>query len=52
MPTRRTFELIVIVSVLIFPARSAVRLWGKRQLAVQPEGSLMHGVGEVVVTVL
>ena len=52
MPTRRIFELIVITTVLIFPARATVRLWAKRQLGSQPEGSLMHGIGEVVVTVL
>ena len=52
VPTRRTFELIVIVGVLLFPARATVRLWAKRQLGSQPEGSVLHGIGEVVVTVL
>jgi hypothetical protein len=52
MPTRRIFELIVITNVLFWPARSTVRLWGKKQLAVQQPGSIMHGVGEVLVTLL
>ena len=52
MPTRRIFELVIITTVLIFPARSVVYLWAKRQLGSAPEGSLMHGIGEVVVTVL
>lgn len=52
MPTRRIMELVVITGFLMFPARSVVRLWGKRQLSAAPEGSLLHGIGEVVVTVL
>jgi hypothetical protein len=52
MPTRRIFELVVITTVLVLPARSVVRLWAKRQLGSQPEGSVLHGIGEVVVTVL
>jgi len=52
MPTRRIFELIVITTVLIFPARATVRLWAKRQLGSQPEGSLAHNLGQVVVTIL
>ena len=52
MPTRRIMELTVIVGVLLLPAVSAVKFWAKRQLGAQPDGSLMHTVGEVVVTVL
>lgn len=52
MPTRRIMELVIITTVLIFPARQTVRIWAKRQLGSQPEGSIMHGIGEVVVTVL
>jgi hypothetical protein len=52
MPTRRIFELIVITNVLFWPARSTVRLWAKKQLATQPPGSILHGTGEVIVTIL
>lgn len=52
MPTRRIFELMVVTGILLFPARATVRMWGRRQLAVSEPGSVMHGVGEVVVTVL
>jgi hypothetical protein len=52
LPTRRIFELVVITGVLLFPARATVRLWAKRQLGSQPAGSVLHGIGEVVVTVL
>jgi len=51
MPNRRTFLLIVIVGVLLVPAKSVVSTWGRRQLAVNPEGSVMHGVGEVITVV-
>lgn len=52
MPTRRIFELVVITTILIFPARATVRIWGKKQLVTREPGSVMHGVGEVLVTVL
>jgi len=34
VPTRRDFELIVIVSILIHPALSLVRVWCEKHLAV------------------
>lgn len=52
MPTRRIFELVVVVGVLLLPARATVRTWGRKQLAVRDPGTVMHGVGEVLVTVL
>lgn len=52
MPTRRIFELVLVTGVLLWPARATVRTWGKKQLAAQPGGSVLHGVGEVLVTVL
>ena len=52
MMTRRIFEGIVVVSVLLWPAKATVKHWGKKQLAVRQPGQFMHGVGEVIVTVL
>lgn len=52
MPTRRIFELTLVVGVLLLPARATVRTWGKKQLANAQVGTVMHGVGEVLVTVL
>jgi hypothetical protein len=52
MPTRRIFELVVITGILLMPARATVRMWGKKQLATKQAGSVLHGVGEVLVTVL
>ena len=52
MPTRRIFELMIITGVLLMPARATVRLWGKRQLGARAEGTPLHVLGEIVVTVL
>lgn len=52
MPNRRGFLLIVVTVTLMFPARQTVRAWGKRQLVAHQPGSILHGAGEVVVTVL
>lgn len=44
--------MTVIVGVLLWPAKQTVRTWGKRQLTTHQAGEFMHGVGEVVVTIL
>lgn len=51
MPNRRTFLLIVITGSLLIPARATVRAWGKRQLLARQPGTVLHGVGEVVVSI-
>lgn len=52
MPTRRIFVLVVITGTLLMPARATVRAWGKRQLIARQPGTVLHGAGEVVVTIL
>jgi hypothetical protein len=52
MPTRRIFLMTVVVVVLAKPATACVRAWGKRQLIAREPGSVLHGAGEVLVTVL
>lgn len=52
MPTRRIFELIVVTNVLFWPARSTVKLWGRKQLATRLPGTFLHGAGEVITTIL
>ena len=51
MVNRRGYLLVLMMIVLAFPAEQTVHTWGRRQLAVNPEGSFMHGVGEVIVAV-
>ena len=52
MPSRRIFELVIITSVLLWPAKGTVKLWARKTLAAYPEGHTIHGVGEVLVTIL
>jgi hypothetical protein len=52
MPTRRIFELVVVTSVLLWPAKGTVKLWGRKALATYPVGHPIHGVGEVLVNIL
>jgi hypothetical protein len=52
MVNRKGVLLIVMTVTLMLPARQTVRQWGRRQLGINQEGTLMHGVGEVLVTVL
>lgn len=51
MVNRRGFLLILMVIVLSYPAEQTIHTWGRRQLAVNPEGSFMHGLGEVITAV-
>jgi hypothetical protein len=38
MPSRRTFELIVITVVLMAPALSMINLWARKHIAVTGTG--------------
>jgi hypothetical protein len=38
MPTRRTFELIVITVVLMAPALSMINLWARKHIVVTGTG--------------
>lgn len=44
--------LAVMTAVLVHPASRTVKFWGRRQLAVRQPGTVLHGVGEVLVTIL
>ena len=48
MPTRRIFELMVVTAILVRPAFGLIHLWGAKTLGTQQEGTLMHGVAEIV----
>jgi malonyl CoA-acyl carrier protein transacylase len=52
MLNRRGFVVVVATVILMLPAAQTVRHWGRKQLATNPEGAVMHSVGEVIVTVL
>lgn len=52
MPTRRVFELMVVTVILATPALGTVKLWAKKTLATHDQGTLSHGVGEILVVLL
>ncbi len=52
MPTRRIFELAVVVAILVRPTFGMVHLWAAKTLGQQQPGSLMHGVAEVITVVI
>lgn len=39
MPTRRTFEMVVLVVVLMQPALAMVKLWTRKHIAVTGDGA-------------
>jgi hypothetical protein len=52
MPTRRVFELVVVTSVLLTPALGTVKMWAKKTLATSNEGTVSHGLGQILVVLL
>lgn len=52
MPTRRIFELMVVTAVLVRPAFGLIHLWAAKTLGTQQEGTIMHGIAEVVTVVI
>lgn len=52
MPTRRTFELIVVTVLAMRPAMSLFHVWAAKTLGQQQPGSVAHGVAEIVTVVL
>jgi hypothetical protein len=41
-------EVALITAILAVPAMGLVRLWAAKTLGTQPEGSIPHGVAEVI----
>jgi hypothetical protein len=52
MPTRRIFELILVMGILIRPAFGLIHLWGAKTLGTQEPGSIMHGAAEIVTVLI
>lgn len=52
MPNRRTFELIIITSLLMRPAFGTLRLWSSKTLRTKDPGSVLHGIAEIGVVIL
>lgn len=52
MPTRRIFEVALVIGILTRPAFGVVHLWASKTLAGQQAGSILHGIAEVVVVIV
>lgn len=48
MPTRRIFEVMLVVAILARPAFGLIHLWAAKTLGTQPEDSIAHGAAEIV----
>lgn len=48
MPTRRIFELIIVVSILMRPAFGILHLWAAKTMGSTSENSPPHNIAEVV----
>lgn len=47
MPTRRTFELVVITIVLMQPVLAMAKLWSVKTMGTAKEGTVLHGAGQI-----
>jgi hypothetical protein len=52
MPTRRIFELAIVVAILVRPTFGLIHLWGYKTLHSQQPGTIMHGVAEIVTVII
>lgn len=52
MPTRRIFELALVVAILARPTFGLVHLWAAKTLKAQQPGTIMHGVAEIVTVII
>lgn len=52
MPTRRIFELMVVTAILVRPAFGLVHLWAAKTIGTHEEGTVMHGVAEIVTVII
>lgn len=51
MPTRRTFELIIITIMLTKPALAMVHLWANKAFQDAQPGTVKHGAAEIITVV-
>jgi hypothetical protein len=52
MPTRRIFELGIVIVALAQPAFGTVRIWAHKTLGVTQPGSFTHGLAEILVVLV
>ncbi len=47
MPTRRIFELTLVVALLARPTFGLIHLWSVKTLQSQPAGTILHGAAQI-----
>jgi len=52
MPTRRIFELAVVVAILVRPTFGLIHLWAAKTLGTQQPGTVAHGAAEIVTVII
>lgn len=52
MPTRRVFELMIVTGVLLTPALGTMKMWARKTISTSSQGSVSHGIGEMMVVLL
>jgi hypothetical protein len=52
LPTRRIFELTIVTAILVRPAFGLIHLWAAKTIGTQQQGSIMHGIAEVVTVII
>lgn len=52
MPTRRIFEVAIVAALLMRPIFGLMHVWSAKTLGSTAEGSVPHGVAEVVAVVV
>jgi len=51
MPTRRILELTVVTVVLMHPIMGIARIWAGKTMLTSQNGTVKHGLAEVVAVV-
>lgn len=52
LPTRRIFEVALVVAILARPAFGLIHLWAAKTLGTQQPGSIVHGAAEIVTVII
>lgn len=52
MPTRRIFGLMVVTSILMRPTFGMLHLWAAKTLKTQSQGTLVHGIAEIITVII
>lgn len=49
MPTRRIFEVALVIAVFTHPAMGLVKMWAQKRLATGKNSGIIHGAAEIAI---